>query len=160
MCYTNNPLTLRTLYYSCVIPKAMYGSEHWSGVSNSDMSKLKSSHRLCVKFAQSYRHNKDTDFRLCTFGSVPLLNIVEYRKLVFFGQLCRLLSKYLANTAFNLRLIRFLNEVVSVRLCYRYCLDLVSRVCTDKDVCHIWKFSRSTPTAAKTCKISMCMFSE
>ena len=34
---TNNPLTLRTLYYSCVIPKALYGSELWSCLSNSDM---------------------------------------------------------------------------------------------------------------------------
>ena len=46
------------------------------------------------------------------------------------------------------------------RLCDRYSLDLVRRVCNDKDVSQIWKFSRSTPTAAKTCKIIMCMFSE
>ena len=45
------------------------------------------------------------------------------------------------------------------RLCDRYSLDLVSRVCNDKDVSQIWKFSRSTPTAAKTCIIMMYMFS-
>ena len=49
---TNNPLTLRTLYYSCVIPKALYGSELWSCLSNSDMLRLERSHRVCVKFAQ------------------------------------------------------------------------------------------------------------
>ena len=46
------------------------------------------------------------------------------------------------------------------RLCDRYSLDLVRRVCNDKDVSQIWKFSRSTPTAAKTCQTNMCMFSE
>mgnify|MGYP000216967416 CR=1 FL=1 len=46
------------------------------------------------------------------------------------------------------------------RLCDRYSLDLVRRVCNDKDVSQIWKFSRSTPTAAKTCQTIMCMFSE
>ena len=154
-----------------------------------------------------------TDFCLCTFGSVPLLNIIEYRKLVFLGQLCRLPGKYLAKNVFNLRLIRFfnydkqtrgfvpeiykllskygltfvlsmyvrsgafpsvvrwktfLNQVVFEstkltqynRLCDRYSRDLVRRVCNDKDVSQIWKFSRSTPTAAKTCQTSMCMFSE
>mgnify|MGYP000096070276 CR=1 FL=1 len=93
---TNNPLTLRTLYYSCVIPKALYGSELWSCLSNSDMLRLERSHRCCVKFAHSYRQSTDTDFCLCTFGSVPSLNIIEYRKLVFLGQLCRLPGKYLS----------------------------------------------------------------
>ena len=46
------------------------------------------------------------------------------------------------------------------RLCDRYSQDIVSRVCNDKDFSQIWKFSRGTPTAAKTCKIIMCMFSE
>jgi len=45
------------------------------------------------------------------------------------------------------------------RLCDRYSLDLVRRVCNDKDVSQIW-FSRSTPTVAKTCQTIMCMFSE
>ena len=106
---TNNPLTLWPLCYSCVIPKTVYGSELWPGFSNSDMLRLERSHSFCVTFAQSYRQNTDIDFCVCTFGSVPLSNIIEYRKLVYLGQLCRLYSKYVAKTAFNLRLIRFLN---------------------------------------------------
>ena len=113
--------------------------------------------------------------------NLTLIRFFNYDKPTrgFVPEIYRLLSKYgltfvlsmYVRSGFFPSVVRWktlLNQVVFEstkltqynRLCDRYSRDLVRRVCNDKDVSQIWKFSRSTPTAAKTCKISMCMFSE
>ena len=99
-----------------------------------------------------------------TRGFVPEI----YKLLSKYG-LTFVLSMYVRSGAFPsvVRWKTLLNQVVFEstkltqynRLCDRYSLDLVSRVCNDKEVSQIWKFSRSTPTSAKTYKIIMYMFS-
>jgi len=113
--------------------------------------------------------------------NLRLIRFFNYDKQTrgYIPEIYRLLSKYGLTFVLNMyvRSVSFpsvvrwktlLNQVVFEstklsqynRFCDRYSLDLVSRVCNDKEVSQIWKFSRSTPTSAKTCKIIMCMFSE
>ena len=106
---TINPLTMKTIYNSVVIPKGLYGCELWSCLSSSDILKLERSHRFCVKYAQSFSQNMNTDFSLNAFGSVPIEHLIDYRKLSFWGQLCRLANRYLAKQMFTHRLVRFLH---------------------------------------------------
>jgi len=45
-----NPLTSRTIYKYVVIPKALYGCEMWSNLSNTDIAKLERAHRFCLTY--------------------------------------------------------------------------------------------------------------
>ena len=106
---TLNPLTMRTIYNSVVLPKGLYGSELWSCLSHTEILKLERSHRFCIKYSQSFPKTMDTYFSLSAFGTVPIECIIDYRKLTFLGQLCRLPNKYLAKQVFNVRLLSFMS---------------------------------------------------
>ena len=104
-----NPLTSKTIYDTIVIPRSLYGCELWTNISHTDRLKLEISHRFVLKYIQSLHRNTNTDFALFTLCSVPLETIIDYKKLQFLGQLCRLPNKYLAKQVFNQRLIRYNN---------------------------------------------------
>ena len=104
-----NPRTLRVIYQSVVLPKALYGCEFWSTYTKSDIDSLEKAHRHCIKHIQTFFRCTSTDFSLCCLGSVPIETLIDYRKLQLFGQLCRLSSQYLAKVVFVQRLIRFVN---------------------------------------------------
>jgi len=101
--------TLIKMYNSADLPKALYGSEPWCNVSAKDLSKLHKAHIFCIKHIQGLRVSTSTDFSLVTVNSVPLETMVDYNKLKFFGQLCRLCPRLLVKDIFHNRLIRFNN---------------------------------------------------
>ncbi len=104
-----NPLTLRTIYNSVVIPKSLYGAELWNSFSVSDLSRLEIAHRFCVKYIQNLNMHTSTDFALVTLNMTSIETIIDYKKLQFLGQLCNLPCKFLAKSVFTHRLVRFLN---------------------------------------------------
>lgn len=104
-----NPLSSRTMYSSVVIPKALYGCELWSMISATDIEHLERSHRFCAKYIQSLPSHVSTDIVLCSLDMPCIECIIDQRKLLFLGQLCRLSNLYLAKQVFNNRLVRFIN---------------------------------------------------
>ena len=103
-----NPISSRVLYNSVVLPKSLYGCELWNNISETDILKLERSHRFCIKYMQALHFSVSTDFALAALNIASIETIIDYRKLQFLGQLCRLSNKYLAKNVFNNRLIRFM----------------------------------------------------
>ena len=85
-----NPLTTRRIYNSVVLPKTLYGCELWSNIHSSHIMLLERADRFCIKFMQSLPKSAGTDVALSLFGSNSIESEIDYRKLVFLGQLSRL----------------------------------------------------------------------
>ena len=73
------------------------------------MLTLERSHRLCLKQIQGLKSRSRTDIVLGLICALPLAAEKEKRKLVFFGQLCRLERECTAKRLFLLRLSLFKN---------------------------------------------------
>ena len=71
--------------------------------------KLEVAHRFCMKYVQRLNMNTSTDFTLSCIDMPSIETILDYRKLQFFGQLCRLSSTYLSKQVFTHRLLRYYN---------------------------------------------------
>ena len=83
------PLTAKHIYKSIVLPKSLYGCEVWSQLSPTQLSSLERAHCFCAKFMQSLPRNTDTDVTLSLLGLNSIEVEIDYRKMVFWGQLCR-----------------------------------------------------------------------
>ena len=101
-----NPLTSRTIYKYVVIPKALYGGEMWSNLSNTDIAKSERAQRFCLKYMQRFSPNTSNQFTHIIINMGTIESIIEYRKL----QLCRWPSQYLAKNNFHDRLMRYINN--------------------------------------------------
>ncbi|KAH3890998.1 hypothetical protein DPMN_015089 [Dreissena polymorpha] len=89
-----NPRTLKTLYQSVVLNKALYGCELWNTWTPTDIKRLEVAHMVCVKHIQSLKLSTNTDFSLATLDVDSLKTGVDAMKLSLFGQLCRLPCRY------------------------------------------------------------------
>ena len=93
-------LTLKRIYESFVLPRALYGSELWSNLSQNDIMLLERSHRLCIKTMQNMDRNTRTCVALSSIGIMSLNYMIVKRKLTLIGQLCRLDTSYAAKRLF------------------------------------------------------------
>jgi hypothetical protein len=103
-----NPTTWLNIYHSIVLPKALYGCELINSLSQSQLLTLEKSHRLCLKRIQGLPISASNEIALGALGVYSIESIIDTKKLLFFGQLCRLPAKYLAKRLFIHRLLRFL----------------------------------------------------
>ena len=110
-----NPLTSKRIYNSIVLPKALYGCELWSSLNKKQIMSLERAHRFCIKFMQSLPKYTSTDVSLALIGMYPIEAEIDYKKLIFLGQLCRLPGGYRAKEIFTHRLIHF-NESPAKKL--------------------------------------------
>ena len=100
-----NPLTSKRIYESVVLPRALYGSEVWSGVTDTQLLPLERTHRQCIKLIQSAPKHTRTDIALSTLKMFPIMNYIDKRKLLLLGQLCRLDVKFTIKQVFINRLM-------------------------------------------------------
>ena len=98
------------MYKSIVLPKALFGCEFWSTMSASDILQLERAHRFCVKFIKNLPIYTRTDIALSALGIPSIESEIDYKKLQFFAQLCRLPCRYVAKQIFVNRLIRYLSN--------------------------------------------------
>ena len=98
-------LTLKRIYESVVLPRALYGSELWSNFSKNDIMLLERSHRLCVKTMQNMDRNTRTCVALSSLGMMNLNYVIVKRKLMLFGQLCKLDTSYAAKKTLLIQII-------------------------------------------------------
>ena len=85
-----NPLTWKRIYKTIVLPKALYGCELWSNMSQTDMLLLERSHRLCLKTMQGIGRYTRTYITVNLLGSLNVQFEIEKPKTSLLGQLCRL----------------------------------------------------------------------
>ncbi len=67
-----NPITVKHLYQTIVLPKALYGCELWSGITETQVQSLERAHRQCVKHMQSMARSTRTDIALGCIGLIPI----------------------------------------------------------------------------------------
>jgi hypothetical protein len=104
-----NPSTYLKIYNSVVLPKALYGCELWNYMTHSNILTLERAHRFCVKFMQKLPLFVNNDIALFALGVNSIITTIDYNKLRFLGQLCRLPNHYLAKQIFVHRLVRYVN---------------------------------------------------
>ena len=79
-----NPISIKRIYNSVVLPKAFYGCEPWSNLLPKHAFSLERAHRFCDKFMQFLPKNVSTDVALSLIGMQPIEAEIDYRKLFFF----------------------------------------------------------------------------
>ena len=92
------------MYKSIVLPKALYGCELLNNLSTSNINVIERSHRVCLKLIQNVNTVTRTDVALTLLGGHCIEQDIDYRKMVFFGQLCNLPDMFLAKYIFQERL--------------------------------------------------------
>ena len=102
-----NPLRSKRIYNSVVLPKALYGCELWSNLNKNHIMSLERAHRFCIKFMQSIPKFTSTDASLAMIRMYPIEAEIDYKKLIFLGQLCHLPGGFRAKEIFTHRLIHF-----------------------------------------------------
>ena len=104
-----NPIIVRTVYETMVLPKALYGCELWNTYSKQDINNLEKAHRFCVKHMQQFVKSTSTYFSLSCINLVTLETFIDFKKLQLLGQLCRLPCRHLSKSVFVHRLVSFMN---------------------------------------------------
>ena len=90
-----------------VLPKASYACENWASLSPAELITLERGHRFCIKHMQSLGVYTRTDIALGLLGMFPIEAEIDLRKLILFGQLCRLNTRFWGKTLFLIRLSSF-----------------------------------------------------
>ncbi|MCG8077812.1 MAG: hypothetical protein JAY75_16450 [Candidatus Thiodiazotropha taylori] len=102
-----HPITCKKIYNAVVLPKALYGCEHWNSLTPTEILTLERAHRFCIKQMQSLGIRTRTDVALGLLAFLPIEVEIELKKLILFGQLCRLNSNFWARTLFLNRLTTY-----------------------------------------------------
>jgi hypothetical protein len=105
-----HPLTMKKLYLTVVIPKALYGSELWNGLNNTQLAMLEKSHKQCVKRIQGMPKYTNTTVALSCLSLYSIETLIDERKLLFFGQLCNAKITLRIKTIFIHRLLQYMNN--------------------------------------------------
>jgi hypothetical protein len=104
-----NPITILRLYESIVLPRSLFGCELWNDLSKSELSTLETSQHKCIKYMQGISKFTRSDVALSMIGCKSIGSVIEYKKLTFLGQLCRLRVDTLPKIIFNNRLVRYMD---------------------------------------------------
>ena len=110
-----NPITSKHIHKSVVLPKALYGCELWYAIQPKHVELLEKSHRFCVKFMQSLPRRTSTDVALSLLNIDTIEVEIDYRKLIFFGQLCNSPPQYCAKALFIHRMVEYKSRPSAVQ---------------------------------------------
>ena len=102
-----HPLSCKKIYKSVILPKGLYGCELWYNLTDSEILFLERSHRFCVKYIQCLSKRTRTDIALGLLEVYSMTAEIDKRKMVLFGQFCRLNIYSRAKDIFLLRLASF-----------------------------------------------------
>ena len=73
-----------------MLPKGLFGCEMWYDMKKSDILFIERTHRFCVKYIQSIGARTRTHIALGLLGLFSIESEIDKKKLILFGQLCRL----------------------------------------------------------------------
>ena len=110
-----NPITSKRIYKSVVLSKALYGCELWNSLLPKHIDILEKAHRFCVKCMQSLPRCTSTDVAFILLDINTIEDDIDYRKLIFLGQLCNLPHQYCVKEFFIHRLVDYKSNAGSVK---------------------------------------------
>ena len=102
-----NPSTLTSLVEKVCFPVVLYGAELWHNMSASDTYKLEKFIRLAAKLIQRFPTRTRTDIALGMLGWLPMMSLIEQRKLSFLQSLCTMSTSMLPRQVFDMRMNLF-----------------------------------------------------
>ena len=115
-----NSITSKRIYKSVVLPKALYGCELWNSLLPKHIDILEKAHRFCVKCMQLLPRCTSTDVAFILLDINTIEYDIDYRELIFLGQLCNLPHQYCVKEFFIHRLVDYKKCRFSQRLFFRY----------------------------------------
>ena len=89
--------------------------ELWNSLLPKHIDILETAHRFCVKCMQSLPRCTSTDVAFILLNTNTTEYDIDYRKLIFFGQLCNLPHQYCVKEFFIYRLVDYKNNAGSVK---------------------------------------------
>jgi len=111
-----NQLTATNIYKSIVMPVALYGSELWNNMTNTDMTNLNRLQHFMVKVIQGFHTRTRSDMCESMLGLYRLSAEVDKRKLLFLHRLLSLPNQTVSKQIFVVKYLSFLNDRGSVKL--------------------------------------------
>ncbi len=131
-----HPITIKRIYESVVLPRALFGCELWNTMTDTHIQSLERVHRQCVKHMQSMGRYTRTDIALSFIGLLPIEYEIDKRKLLLLGQLCNMDYAKRVKRIFASRLVKYINEpskIIGVmpdiyRICGKYNLTNILNV--------------------------------
>ena len=94
----------------CVGKLDMYSRDIMFLIIHNIVANKERAHRFCIKYVQNLPPYSRTAIALCSVGLTSIESEIDYKKLQFFSQLCRLPCKYIAKQIFVNRLLRYVNN--------------------------------------------------
>ena len=76
------PLSCQKIYRCIVLPKALYGCENWSQLTETDILTMERVHRYCIKYLQGLRirTRTRTDIALSLIGANTVESEIDLKK--------------------------------------------------------------------------------
>ena len=103
-----HPMQLKYIYEAVVLSKALYGCELMNELNDTQLLLLERAHRQCIKHMQSLPRATNTNMAINCIGALDIQTYIDKRKLILFGQLCRLNSNKRVKNMFAQRLCSFM----------------------------------------------------
>ena len=113
---TTSPLTLSKLFKTVCIPRALFGCELNSNLSQSELNMLEVTYRFCVKYMQNFNKRTKTYICLASLGITNIECIIDSRKLCFLRRLCVAPLHTSAKNLFLNRLVCFNTNVSTINV--------------------------------------------
>ena len=104
-----HPITVKHLYQTVVLSRALYGCELWNTISDTQLKSLERVHVQCIKYMQSLPKQTRSDVALALIGLTRIEYEIDKRKLLLFGQLCSINKGFRIQTIFANRLMQFMS---------------------------------------------------
>ena len=113
---TTSPLTLLKLFKTVCIPRALFGCELNSNLSQSELNMLEVTYRFCVKYMQNFSKRTKTYICLASLGITNIECIIDSRKLCFLRRVCVAPLHTSVKNLFLNRLVCFNTNVSTVNV--------------------------------------------
>ena len=104
-----HPITVKHLYQTVVLSRALYGCELWNTISDTQLNSLERVHVQCVKYMQSLSKQTRSAVALALIGLTQIEYEIDKRKLLLFGQLCSINKSVRFQTLFVHRLTQYMS---------------------------------------------------
>ncbi len=87
-----------------MLSRALYGCELWYNLTNSDIDKMEVGHRFCLKYMQSIPRRPTSGVVESMVDTYSMQTIIELKKMILLGRLCRLENSVMAKRILMARL--------------------------------------------------------